>query len=214
MGDWLYMTSFNLALGERQFKILDILTDVTRKMIEGELIQLSLNGSLEVTEEQHLDISMRKTAFLFSACSQIGGILGSVSEEDQESLRRYGLSIGMAFQMVDDVLDVTSNETTLGKPVVSDLKEGKLTLPLIYLMQDGTPSHRELVKTVLRENGFGTVNKEAILDLVRKYGTVERVLDKAHAYARQAKESLARFRTCQEREALLAVPDYIVERDR
>ena len=214
MGDWLYMTSFNLALGERQFKILDILTDVTRKMIEGELIQLSLNGSLEVTEEQHLDISMRKTAFLFSACSQIGGILGSVSEEDQESLRQYGLSIGMAFQMVDDVLDVTSNETTLGKPVVSDLKEGKLTLPLIYLMQDGTPSHRELVKTVLRENGFGTVNKEAILDLVRKYGTVERVLDKAHAYARQAKESLARFPTCQEREALLAVPDYIVERDR
>jgi octaprenyl-diphosphate synthase len=214
MGDWLYMTSFNLALGERQFKILDILTDVTRKMIEGELLQLSLNGSLEVTEEQHLDISMRKTAFLFSACSQIGGILGSVSEEDQESLRQYGLSIGMAFQMVDDVLDVTSNETTLGKPVVSDLKEGKLTLPLIYLMQDGTPSHRELVKTVLRENGFGTVNKEAILDLVRKYGTVERVLDKAHAYARQAKESLARFPICQEREALLAVPDYIVERDR
>jgi octaprenyl-diphosphate synthase len=214
MGDWLYMTSFNLALGERQFKILDILTDVTRKMIEGELIQLSLNGSLDVTEEQHLDIAMRKTAFLFSACSQIGGILGSVSEQDQESLRQYGLCIGMAFQMVDDVLDFTSNETTLGKPVVSDLKEGKLTLPLIYLMQDGTPSHRELVKTVLRENGFGTVNKEAILDLVRKYGTVERVLDKAHGYARQAKESLARFPACREREALLAVPDYIVERDR
>lgn len=214
MGDWLYMTSFNLALGERQFKILDILTDVTRKMIEGELLQLSLNGSLDVTEEQHLEISMRKTAFLFSACSQIGGILGSVSEQDQESLRQYGLCIGMAFQMVDDVLDFTSNETTLGKPVVSDLKEGKLTLPLIYLMQDGTPSHRELVKTVLRENGFGTVNKEAILDLVRKYGTVERVLDKAHGYARQAKENLARFPTCQEREALLAVPDYIVERDR
>jgi octaprenyl-diphosphate synthase len=214
MGDWLYMTSFNLALGERQFKILDILTDVTRKMIEGELIQLSLNGSLEVTEEQHLDISMRKTAFLFSACCQIGGILGSVSEHDQESLRQYGLCIGMAFQMVDDVLDFTSNETTLGKPVGSDLKEGKLTLPLIYLMRDGTPNHRELVTTVLRENGFGTVNKEAILDLVRKYGTVERVLDKAHAYARQAKENLAGFPTCQEREALLAVPDYIVERDR
>ena len=214
MGDWLYMTSFNLALGERQFKILDILTDVTRKMIEGELIQLSLNGSLDVTEEQHLDVSMRKTAFLFSACAQIGGILGSVSDEGQECLRQYGLGIGMAFQMVDDVLDFTSNETTLGKPVGSDLKEGKLTLPLIYLMQDGTPSHRELVKTVLRENGFGTDKKEAILDLVRKYGTAERVLEKAHAYARQAKENLARFPVCQEREALLAVPDYIVERDR
>ena len=214
MGDWLYMTSFNLALGERQFKILDILTDVTRKMIEGELIQLSLNGSLDITEEQHLDISMRKTAFLFSACSRIGGILSAVSEEEEEGLRRYGLNIGIAFQMVDDVLDFTSTESTLGKPVVSDLKEGKLTLPLIYLMREGEPEHRELVRTVLRENGFGSVNKEAILDLVRKYRTVDRVMDKANEYARRAKDYISRFRPCEAREALLAIPDYIVERDR
>jgi octaprenyl-diphosphate synthase len=214
MGDWLYMTSFNLALGERHFEILDILTEVTRKMIEGELIQLSLNGTLDVTEEQHLEISMRKTAFLFSACARIGGILGNSSARERAQLAEYGLSIGIAFQLVDDVLDLTSTESTLGKPVVSDLKEGKLTLPLIYLMRDGQPEHRDLVRTVLRENGFGTVHKEAILELVQRYGTAERALDKAHAYARRAKECISAFPACEARDALLAIPDYIVARDR
>lgn len=214
MGDWLYMTSFQLALGERHFRILDILTDVTRKMIEGELIQLSVSRNPDVTEEQHLDISMRKTAFLFSACTQMGGILGSVSTKQEEALRLYGLHVGMAFQMVDDVLDITSTESTLGKPVCSDLKEGKLTLPLIYLMRDGEPEHRELIRTIIREEGFGGTHREKVLGLVREHGTADRVLAKAHEYARQAKECLNEFPQCQAREALMAIPEYIVERDR
>ncbi len=214
MGDWLYMTSFNLALGERQFKILDILMDVTRKMVEGELIQLGINGSLDITEEQHLDISMRKTAFLFSACSQLGGILGSASEENEERLRQYGLNIGIAFQLVDDVLDFTSTESTLGKPVGNDLREGKLTLPLIYLMQDGEARHRDVVRSILRENGFGKGHRETIAQLVREYGTAKRALEKAHGYARRAKELLSGFPAGQARDALLAIPDYIVARDR
>jgi octaprenyl-diphosphate synthase len=214
MGDWLYMTSFNLALSERQFKILDILMDVTRKMVEGELIQLGMNGSPDITEEQHLDISLRKTAFLFSACSQLGGILGSASEKDEECLRLYGLNIGIAFQLVDDVLDFTSNETVLGKPVGSDLKEGKLTLPLIYIMQDGEPKHREMVRRLLRENGFGMSHRETIMQLVREYKTVERALAKAHDYARLAKGYLTNFPPGKPRDALLSIPDYIVERDR
>jgi octaprenyl-diphosphate synthase len=214
MGDWLYMTSFNLALGERQFKILDILMDVTRKMVEGELIQLGTNGSLDITEEQHLDISMRKTAYLFSACSQLGGILGSASDKNEELLRLYGLNIGIAFQLVDDVLDFTSTESALGKPVGSDLKEGKLTLPLIYLMRDGEPRDRELVRQVLKENGLGMVRRETITELLHEYGTVERALEKAHHYARRAKEVILEFPPGQARDALLSIPDYIVQRDR
>ncbi|MBP1610956.1 MAG: Geranyltranstransferase [Acidobacteria bacterium] len=214
MGDWLYMTAFSLALGERQFKILDILIDVTRKMVEGELLQLSANGSLDVTEEQHMDISMRKTAFLFSACSQIGAILGSANSEQQDALRLYGLNIGIAFQMVDDVLDFTSDESTLGKPVGSDLREGKLTLPLIYLLREGDPRHRELIQTVLHENGSGTAHREELMALVRERKTADRVLDKAHEYARQAKEHLTGFAPGVARNALLSIPDYIVERDR
>jgi octaprenyl-diphosphate synthase len=214
MGDWLYMTSFHIALSERQFKILDILADVTRKMVEGELIQLNMSRNPDVTEEQHLDISMRKTAFLFSACTQMGGILGSASEEQQEALRLYGLNVGMAFQMVDDVLDITSTESTLGKPVCSDLKEGKLTLPLIYLMRDGKPEHRQLIQRIIREDGFGGAHGERVLELVREYKTADRVLDKAAEYAREAKGCLAGFPACEARDALLAIPDYIVERDR
>lgn len=214
MGDWLYMTSFNLALGERHFKILDILIEVTRKMIEGELIQLTFNGSLDISEEQHLDISMRKTAFLFSACSQLGGILGDMDETKQELLRLYGLNVGLAFQLVDDVLDLTSTESTLGKPVGSDLKEGKLTLPLIYLMRDGKPKHRQLVRNALSENKLEAAQKEMILQLVREYHTADRVLDKAHKYAQLAKTQLQDFPACQARDALMSIPDYIVERDR
>jgi len=182
--------------------------------VEGELLQLTCNGDLDITEEQHLEITMRKTAFLFSACSQLGGILSTAGEEKEELLRLYGLNVGLAFQLVDDVLDFTSNESTLGKPVGSDLKEGKLTLPLIYLMRDGEPSHRELVREVLRHSGPDAPNRDAVLALVREYHTADRVLEKAHEYARIAKACLQDFPACSARDALLSIPDYIVERDR
>ncbi len=214
MGDWLYMTSFTVALGERKFKILDILIDVARKMVEGELIQLSMNGSLDITEEQHLDISQRKTAFLFSACAQLGGVLGAVSDDLQERLRLYGLNIGIAFQMVDDVLDFTSNESQLGKPVGADLKEGKLTLPLIYLMREGAPEHRKLIQMALKENGVGSVHRQKVVDLVKEYGTVDRVMKQAHEYTLRAKEHLSIFPPSMAKDALMAIPDYIVNRER
>jgi octaprenyl-diphosphate synthase len=214
IGDWLYMTSFQLALGERHLNILDILIEATRKMVEGELIQLSFNGNMDITEEQHLDISTRKTAFLFSACARLGGILGSVSQEQVECLRVYGLNVGLAFQLVDDVLDLTSNETTLGKPVGNDLKEGKLTLPLIYLMRDGEPKYRELIRMALSKKTMDDSLRDEILRLVREYRTGDRVLEKAKEYARQAVASLEDFPDCPARDALASIPSYIVQRDR
>jgi octaprenyl-diphosphate synthase len=213
MGDWLYMTSIILALDRRDFRILDILADVTRRMVEGELIQLSLNGNPEITEEQHLDICMRKTAVLFSACAQIGAILGSAGGDEQERMRLYGLNVGMAFQLVDDILDLTSTESRLGKPVGSDLREGKLTLPLIYLMRDGTPEQREVVSTVLREDGFGTIPRETILELLRECRALDRVMEKARTHAAAAKDYLRGLPANDARAALMAVPDFIVERD-
>jgi octaprenyl-diphosphate synthase len=214
MGDWLYMTSFSLALGERRLKVLDVLIAATRKMVEGELIQLTFNGNLDITEKDHLDISMRKTAYLFSACSQLGGILGGAGEEKEDLIRLYGLNVGLAFQLVDDVLDLTSNESTLGKPVGSDLKEGKLTLPLIYLMRDGKPRHRELVRSVLSSDAPDASRRDEILQLIREYGTADRVLEKAQGYAQKAKDCLKDFPSNPAREALLSIPDYIVARDR
>ncbi len=212
MGDWLYMTSFNIALGERQYRILDILIEVTRKMVEGELIQLSMNGNLDVTEEQHLDITMRKTAYLFAACAEMGAILGTVGKEQQEALRLYGLNLGIAFQMIDDLLDYTSNESTLGKPVGIDMRGGKLTLPLIYLMQCGE-NHRELVRQVLGANGPAAAQREAIMELLNKHRSLDRVRERSREYALSAKGLLEGFPPSSAREALLSIPDYIVDRD-
>jgi octaprenyl-diphosphate synthase len=157
---------------------------------------------------------MRKTAFLFSACTQMGGILGGVSAEREEALRLYGLHVGMAFQMIDDVLDITSTESTLGKPVCSDLKEGKLTLPLIYLMREGKPEHRDLIREIIRTDGFAGAGREQVLALVREYRTADRVIEKAQEYSRQARKCLDGFPPSRSLDALLAIPDYIVERDR
>src|ERR671917_1861724 len=135
MGDWLYMSAFETSLQERSLQVLDILTAVTRKMTEGELLQLTTLGRVDITAEQYFDILLRKTAYLFCACCEIGAILGGGSRPVREALRDYGLNLGAAFQLVDDVLDFTATDDVLGKPAGVDLLEGKLTLPLIYLLE-------------------------------------------------------------------------------
>ena len=141
-------------------------------------------------------------------------VSSSAGDEKEELLRLYGLNVGLAFQLVDDVLDFTSDESTLGKPVGSDLKEGKLTLPLIYLMRDGEPRHRKLVRDALGDGNLDASARDEIIQLVRDYHTADRVLEKAHDYAQKARACLNDFPSCEAREALMSIPDYIVERDR
>src|SRR3954471_3515232 len=129
MGDWLYMSAFETSLAERSLPILDILTSVTRKMTEGEILQLTLLGEAEVSEAQYFDVLKRKTAYLFSASCEIGAILGGASEQQQVALRDYGLNLGTAFQLIGDLLDFTSSEEALGKASGADLLGGKVTLP-------------------------------------------------------------------------------------
>src|SRR6185503_8675473 len=146
MGDWLYMSAFETSLAERSLPILDILTAVTRKMTEGELLQLTLLNHTDVTEDQYFDVITRKTAYLFSACCEIGAILGDAGISEQQALREYGLKLGTAFQLVDDLLDFTETDESMGKPTGIDLMEGKLTLPLIYLLRNDPAAHA-LVQT-------------------------------------------------------------------
>jgi len=153
MGDWLYMSAFETSLAERSLPILDILTRVTRKMTEGELLQLTLLGRPEVTEEQYLDVLERKTAYLFSASCEIGAILGGANENQQNALREYGVKLGTAFQLIDDVLDFTADEEVLGKAAGADLLGGKVTLPLIYLLE-ADRSMYEIVQRVLRNGEY------------------------------------------------------------
>src|SRR5499427_7240604 len=150
MGDWLYMSAFETSLAERSLPILDILTAVTRRMTEGELLQLTLLGRTDISETEYFDVIARKTAYLFSACCEIGALLGGADTRTQNRLRDYGMNLGIAFQLVDDLLDFVSSETVLGKPAGADLLEGKISLPLILLLQR-EPGLRPQIQTVINE---------------------------------------------------------------
>src|ERR1044072_6133893 len=148
MGDWLYMSAFETSLAERSLPVLDILTSVTRRMTEGELLQLTTLGKSDISEQQYYEIIECKTAYLFSACCEVGAILGGASESEQKALRHYGLNLGMAFQLTDDLLDFMTTDDTLGKNAGVDLLGGKVTLPLIYLISS-EPSAREMLQQVM-----------------------------------------------------------------
>src|SRR5579863_7577801 len=224
-GDWLYMQSFEMALRERNFAILDILIDLTQNMVEGELLQLTRLGQIDLTETEATELAYRKTACLFSGCSRLGAILGRQPKSVEDALGEYGRNAGLAFQLVDDLLDFTASPEQLGKPVLSDLKEGKVTLPLIFALRseaavagdgnghDGNASGRHLVATVLEERGFVSVRPEQITRLVRESGSLERAAKLAHEYVARAKDALAELPDSDYRRALLAVPDFILARD-
>jgi octaprenyl-diphosphate synthase len=213
MGDWLYMSAFEISLVERSLPILDILTRVTRKMTEGELLQLTTLGRSDLSEQQYLDIIQRKTAYLFSACCEVGGILGGASEREQKALGDYGMNLGMAFQLTDDLLDFTSTSDALGKGAGVDLLGGKVTLPLIYLI-GSDHSAREMVQTVLTEQRYESVTRSRLLEAVDRVGASERARTQADQYAEAARKALDKLADSEYSESLRAIPIYVLNRDR
>lgn len=212
MGDWLYMSAFETSLAERSLPVLDILTRVTRKMTEGELLQLTTLGNADVSEEHYLDVLKRKTAYLFSASCEIGSILGHATDEQQAALRDYGLNLGTAFQLIDDLLDFTSSEDALGKASGADLLGGKITLPLIYLLQTD-PGTRHLVDRVLNDRNYDSVSQDELLEAVGRTGSLERARARAFEYAESACAAIRGLPQSEYSEALLAIPTYVIERD-
>jgi octaprenyl-diphosphate synthase len=213
MGDWLYMSAFETSLAERSLPVLDILTAVTRKMTEGELLQLTLLGRTDVSEEQYFDVIARKTAYLFSACCEIGALIGGADARTQNLLRDYGMNLGIAFQLVDDLLDFTSSEDVLGKPAGADLLEGKVALPLILLLQR-EPEMRSAVQTVISEASYAIVSRAALLEALERTGALQLALQRATEYASAALGALDGLADTSYARVLSSIPTYIVERDR
>jgi octaprenyl-diphosphate synthase len=212
-GDWLYMQAFNLSLRERNFHILDLLTSLTQMMVEGELLQLDHLGNIHLTEEDYFDLVSRKTAGLFAVCSRLGAVVAGASEDTESALREYGWNLGMAFQLVDDILDFTSSAKTLGKPVGSDLREGKVTLPLILALERSSPVERGLVETVLRERGYQSVKLEAVLELLDRHQGVERARRRAAVFAEKAREWIGGLPESSSKAALTSVTELVVDRE-
>ena len=211
-GDWLYMQAFNLALRERNFYVLDSLIELTQMMVEGELMQMERAGRIDVTPEQHLDLVNRKTACLFCVCARLGAVLAGAGSDVEQRLADYGWNLGTAFQLIDDILDFTADEATLGKPVGNDLREGKVTLPLILALEHSTPEEKRLVETVLKDGNYDSVPFAEIRSLVDRYDGIETVRSRAVEYAERATGQLTRFDESPYKRALYSVSDWVVDR--
>jgi octaprenyl-diphosphate synthase len=213
-GDWLYMQAFQVALRERNFPILDLLINLTQMMVEGELLQLDRIGKIGVTEADYMELIDRKTASLFSACARLGALSQGARESEEARLGEYAWNLGIAFQLIDDVLDFTSREKILGKPVGNDLREGKVTLPLIYSLETAEPEERKLVETVLADGSYDQVPFGKILHLLHRHKGVERAQWRAQSFTEKAREIIGEFPDSSYQRALLAVTDLVTGRDR
>ena len=217
-GDWLYMQAFRVALEERNFRVLDLLISLTQQMVEGELLQMQKLGHL-INEEEYFDLIFRKTACLFQVSMQLGAAIGdgttdqALSAHDQP-MGEYGRNLGLAFQIVDDVLDLTAAEDVLGKPVASDLREGKATLAVIHALERGTGADREAIRTVLADRNFSRVTHAQILEILQRHGSLDYAMDTACAYAEAARLSIADLPASDAKRALLWVPGFVTSRDR
>jgi len=213
LGDFLYIKSMSLALSQDTLEIVRLLCDVTLRMIEGELYQLTKNGDIDITEDEHFDIIRRKTAHLFAGCAEIGGRLGTSTPEQWQALHEYGFNLGIAFQLMDDLLDFTGDAEALGKPVGGDLREGKVTLPLIRLLVS-EPTARPLIARIADDRTATREQWAEVTRLLRHAGALEYAQTRARDHAMTARRQLAIFPPSPEREALEALADYVLHRDR
>jgi octaprenyl-diphosphate synthase len=212
-GDWLYMQAFKIAVQERNFRILDTLIDLTQQMVEGELLQMEQLGKA-ISLDEHFDLIHRKTACLFSVCMRLGAILGGATTEQEENLAQYGRDLGMAFQLVDDVLDLTASEGVLGKPVASDLREGKVTMAVIHALERCTPPEREVIEAVLEQRTFDDVTHTQIIEILERYGSLDAATARAMQYAALARNAICSFPDGEIKRALMWAPDFVVAREK
>ena len=213
-GDFLYLKSMSLALSHDALDIVRLLCDVTLRIVEGEIYQLTKTGVVDLSEEEHFDIVRRKTALLFAGSARIGGMLGATSREQQEALWDYGVNIGMAFQIVDDLLDFTGEQQALGKPVGGDLREGKMTLPVIHLYATGDDRARGLLRRVVEARAVSMDEWREIRSLLAHTRSLDYAQRTAASFVERAKKALNAFPPSDARDALLYLPDYVVARDR
>ena len=213
-GDFLYIKSMAMALTQDTLDVVRLLCDVTLRMIEGELYQLTKNGVVDISEDEHFDIIRRKTAYLFAGCAQIGAMLGEAGEERELALREYGFNLGIMFQLVDDLLDFTGETVALGKPIGGDLREGKITLPIIHLLQQGGGQASALINDVVRNRHVSSDDWVSIRKLLHEHQSIEYAYERAVEFGESAKRHLRLFPDSPEREALMALADYVLVRDR
>lgn len=212
-GDWLYMQAFQVALRGRNFHILDLLISLTQMMVEGELLQLERLHRMDITEADYMELIDRKTASLFSACACLGTAAAGADETTESKLGEFAWNLGMAFQLVDDILDYTSTEKILGKPSGNDLREGKVTLPMIYALETASTEERNAVDMVIADASYEHVPFMRVLQILEQHGAVPRAYERAHAFTEKARGILSTFEESPAQRALQTIVDLVTERN-
>jgi len=212
VGDFLYSRSFQLMVEADDMRVMRILADATNRIAEGEVLQLLNIHNPDVDEPAYLRVIERKTAVLFSAATKLGGLLGGVAEDQERALADYGMNLGFAFQIADDVLDYVSDAGTLGKNIGDDLAEGKTTLPLIYAIERAKPEQAASLRRAIETGGLDSLDN--IIGAIRDSGSIERARRRAQNYADAAKAALSTLPHSEARDALLVLADYALQRDR
>ena len=210
VGDFLYSRAFQLMVELERMRVMKILADTTNAIAEGEVLQLLHINNPDIDEAAYLQVVERKTAVLFSAATRLGAVLGGLPHEQEEALALYGLHLGFAFQIADDVLDYVSDSDTLGKNIGDDLAEGKPTLPLIYAIQHSKPEQAASMRRAIESGGLDSL--ENIVAAIHDSGALELSRAKALDYAESAKNALRVLPASDARDALLALADYAVNR--
>ncbi len=214
-GDYLYTMSMGIALDEGDLTILKVLSDTTLSMIEGEILGIEKEGSIHVSREESLEITRRKTADLFSAACRLPAHFAPRGDlVAAERLAEYGRCLGMAFQLIDDLLDYTGSVEEVGKPVLNDLREGKLTMPLLLALPKAAASERDKVAAVLRERDFKSVEPSEILSIVDRYDGIRETRALARDYAGAARVALGAFADSEAKEGLLLATESVIDRIR
>jgi octaprenyl-diphosphate synthase len=214
VGDFLFTKSFSMIVQDGSLPILQAVSNATTRMAEGEVLQLVKTGNPETTEEDYKYVVINKTAVLISAACRMGGILGGVLQEKELALENFGLNLGIGFQLMDDMLDYVSEAETLGKSIGKDLREGKVTLPLIRTLRTCPPVDRNRIAGIIRNQDRGDGDVDYVIAVVRDCGGIDYTLKRAATYIEDAKQSLSLFPPSREKEALLAIADYTIQREK
>ena len=211
VGDFLYSRSFQMMVELDDMRIMRILADTTNRIAEGEVLQLLNIGNADTTEQAYLDVIERKTAVLFSAATRLGAVLAGLPAEQEEALAQYGLDLGYAFQISDDVLDYVSDADTLGKNIGDDLAEGKPTLPVIHAIAHSSPEQAASLRRAIESGGLDSLDN--IVDAIRNSGAIEHARARAEHYAQSARAALSALPVSAARDALSLLADYSVNRN-
>lgn len=215
VGDFLYSKSMLIAVNDGDMNIMRIIADLTMRMTEGEVLESVKSKDLSVQRADYLKIIKLKTAYLFSACCQMGAILGKVNKQKELALKNYGLHLGVAFQITDDTLDFIAPVEKFGKILGTDLKEGKVTLPLIILLERANPKEKALLKEIIQNSdGLKGEDFKTVLGLIEKYNTIELSLQEAKGYADTARSYLEEFEDCSPKWILLELTHSLLNREK